>query len=200
VADLGIDRIMVYAVDADSGMLSRHADVAARAGAGPRHMAIHPDGRHLFVINELDLTVAVYDCDPSAGNLTLRQVTPVADAATPEESLGADLHMTSVGDRLVVSVRGPDVLVSVAFDPQRGFGDVAEAGTGGSWPRGFCLLDDGRSAVVANRRSDEVSLVSVPGGSHPDGVVARHRVPEPSCAVPWSAGRIDESGTLPTAT
>ena len=33
------------------------------AGAGPRHLAFHPDGHHLFVVNELDNTLVAFRRD-----------------------------------------------------------------------------------------------------------------------------------------
>jgi hypothetical protein len=44
VADLGIDRLVVYAFDERDGSLRERFSHGAAEGAGPRHMAFHPDG------------------------------------------------------------------------------------------------------------------------------------------------------------
>jgi 6-phosphogluconolactonase (cycloisomerase 2 family) len=69
-ADLGNDRLNVLKLD--SGRLSIAGRHAARAGDGPRQIAFHPDGRLLFVANELDASVACYGYDPSEGRIVGR--------------------------------------------------------------------------------------------------------------------------------
>ncbi len=60
VADLGSDTIGVYALEGDGRLTPKTAtSTPAVPGAGPRHLAFHPDGHHLFVANELDSTVCV---------------------------------------------------------------------------------------------------------------------------------------------
>ena len=59
VADLGSDTILVYSLGDEGRLTPKTAsNVNAVPGAGPRHLAFHPDGRHLFVVNELDSTVS----------------------------------------------------------------------------------------------------------------------------------------------
>ena len=58
VSDLGSDTVFVYGLDDDGRLAAKtSANLDAVPGAGPRHLAFHPDGRHLFVVNELDSTV-----------------------------------------------------------------------------------------------------------------------------------------------
>ncbi len=63
VADLGLDKILVYRFEARQGRLvpndPPHASVAA--GAGPRHFAFHTSGRFAYVINEMHSTVTAFD-------------------------------------------------------------------------------------------------------------------------------------------
>src|SRR5690606_30691521 len=68
-ADLGIDKLLVYKYDAANGTLEPHEPAAAslKPGAGPRHFAFHPNGRQAYVINELDMTVTVFDYDSANG-------------------------------------------------------------------------------------------------------------------------------------
>ena len=58
VSDLGSDTVFVYALDRDGRLAAKTSvNLEAVPGAGPRHLAFHPDGRHLFIVNELDSTV-----------------------------------------------------------------------------------------------------------------------------------------------
>ena len=69
-ADLGSDRLSVLKLD--TARLSVAGRCAALAGEGPRQVAIHPDGRLLFVANELDASVACYGYDADAGRIVGR--------------------------------------------------------------------------------------------------------------------------------
>jgi len=69
-ADLGSDRLNVLKLD--GGRLSIAGRHAAQAGYGPRQIAFHPDGRLLFVANELDASVACYGYDASQGRIVGR--------------------------------------------------------------------------------------------------------------------------------
>src|SRR6185436_10283242 len=59
VADLGLDKVYVYRFDRVRGTLAAHRPPALdlAPGAGPRHVAFHPNGRWAYVINELSSTV-----------------------------------------------------------------------------------------------------------------------------------------------
>jgi 6-phosphogluconolactonase len=56
VTNLGDDAILQYRFDARSGAISPNepATVRTRKGAGPRHLAFHPNGSFVFGSNELD--------------------------------------------------------------------------------------------------------------------------------------------------
>jgi len=69
-ADLGSDRLSVLKLD--TARLSIVGRCAAQAGDGPRQVAFHPDGRVLFVANELDASVACYAYDSEEGKIVGR--------------------------------------------------------------------------------------------------------------------------------
>jgi 6-phosphogluconolactonase len=180
VADLGIDRIVVYRIDPVDASLIRHDEAATRPGAGPRHMAFHPDGRHLLVVNELDNTLTLFGYDPQGGGLEERQTLPtVPDQAEP--STAADVHIAASGAHVYVSNRGHDSVAVYRFDPERGLSRLAITSCGGRRPRSFALSPDGRWMAVANRATDEVAVMPLRGGGAELGEpVARARVAQPS--------------------
>ena len=52
VSDLGSNTVFVYALDRDGRLAAKTSvNLDAVPGAGPRHLAFHPDGRHLFVVD-----------------------------------------------------------------------------------------------------------------------------------------------------
>jgi len=72
VADLGLDKLFVYRFDPEKGTLTPNDPPFTEVGrrAGPRHFTFHPDGRHAYVINEINCTVTALDYDAARGVLT----------------------------------------------------------------------------------------------------------------------------------
>jgi 6-phosphogluconolactonase len=66
-ADLGSDRLSVFTLR--KGGLHVEQRIDAPPGAGPKHMELHPDGRLLFVANQLDASLSCYRYDASAGRI-----------------------------------------------------------------------------------------------------------------------------------
>src|SRR5262249_56264300 len=54
-ADLGLDQVLVYRLDAAKAKLTpgRQPFVRTPPGAGPRHLTFHPTGTHLYLLNHL---------------------------------------------------------------------------------------------------------------------------------------------------
>ncbi len=181
VADLGIDQLVVYRFDAAAGKLSAHGQARSRPGAGPRHLAFHPNGRVVYVANELDSTVSVYDYDALNGVLRERQTLDTLPPGAPE-NLAADIHLSPSGKRVYVSNRGHNSIAVFDADADGRLARIAVPSCGGNWPRNFALAPGGRFMLVANQYSGEVSVLPQLAGS--DGIgapVARAAVPQASC-------------------
>jgi 6-phosphogluconolactonase len=132
-ADLGTDRVTVHALDARAGTLAPVGAAAMRPGAGPRHLAFHPSGRTLYVVGELDLTLAALAFDPATGALGDPVVVPLLATPAPAGSTAADLHLHPSGRALYASVRGDDSLARFTRRPV-GPSDVRRARRVGRTP------------------------------------------------------------------
>jgi 6-phosphogluconolactonase len=160
VADLGIDQLVIYRFDEANGRLSTHAIIKTRAGAGPRHCTFHPLGQQLYVANELDNTVSVYSFDEDRGLLHELQTLDTLPAGAPENSV-ADIHFSPSRQRIYVSNRGHNSIAVFAVDEVGKLENLGFPSCGGDWPRNFGLSANGRFVVVANRHSNEVSVLPV---------------------------------------
>jgi 6-phosphogluconolactonase len=71
VADLGLDELLVYKFDAAKGSLTPNDPKFAKTdpGAGPRHLAFHPNNKFVYVVNEMQSTVSAFSYDGQAGKL-----------------------------------------------------------------------------------------------------------------------------------
>ncbi len=180
-ADLGIDRLVVYRFDASTGSLTPHHQVDAEPGAGPRTLAFHPDGLHLFAVNELNSTLTLLRHEPQdAGLRALQTVSTLPPDATLDNT-AADLRVSASGSHVYVSNRGHNSLAVFTFHPSTGLARRATRPCGGAWPRSFTLTLDGSLLIVANQHSNEVVTLPVAdGGSDLDEPIARVSVSQPS--------------------
>lgn len=166
VADLGIDRLLVHRVTGP-GELVHETGLAMIPGSGPRHMAFHPDGLHLFVVGELDNTLTVHRFDVATGGiqpLASASTLPEAPDATAGGNTAADVHVAPDGHHVYVSNRGHDTIALFAFDPGGGLDRVADWPCGGRRPRAFAVSPNGDTLVVATRDSRRLTALSLPEG------------------------------------
>lgn len=185
VADLGIDRLVVYRFDAASGSLSATpASVTIKAGAGPRHFVFHPSARYVYVINELDSTIAALAFDAASGGLALLQTAPALPPGYAGESHCAGLQLTPDGRFLYGSNRGHDSLVVYAIDQSTGRLSLVEHHSClGKTPRDFTIDPSGRFLLVANQDSDSVIVFRIdPESGKLTDTGRRAEVGTPMCA------------------
>ncbi len=189
VADLGIDRLVVYAFESATGALTPHAEATALPGAGPRHMAFHPAGGLLYVANELDNSVAAFSYGAARGSLELGEVLPTL-LPLASHSQAADIHLSPAGDRLYVSNRGDNSIAVFAVGAEGQLAPVAIRPCGGDWPRNFAIAPDGRHILVANQYSGDVTVLPIlPGAEAIGPPCARAEVPRASCVIFAGDGR-----------
>ena len=159
VADLGIDRIMVYRFDAATGKLNTATagQGMLAPGAGPRHLAFHPNGRVLYVTNELNSTVTAFRYDTETGSLTELQTVPAVSEQGSVQNFPADIHVHPSGRFLYMSNRGHNSIAAFAIDPTTAkLAPLQLTSTEGDWPRNFAIDPSGEFLIVANQRSDSI--------------------------------------------
>ncbi|HEY0170881.1 MAG TPA: lactonase family protein [Pyrinomonadaceae bacterium] len=183
--DLGTDKVMAHRFDAGGGGLTPNEPpyFSTKPGAGPRHLAFHPRGRFLYLMNELDSTVTALAHDAARG--TLRELQTVS--ALPRDfsgaNTGADIHLTPDGKFLYSSNRGHDSIAGFAVNPRTGrLRPIGHTPTGGRTPRNFVIDPSGRFLLAANQKSDNIvtfRLDTRTGALRPTGQTAN--VPSPVC-------------------
>lgn len=160
--DLGTDSVRVCALDPATGALRPHGETTLRPGYGPRHLAFHPDGGHLYVVGELEPAVTVCRWDAERGEPTPLAEIPLADTDGAGPAYPSAVVVAPDGRFLWVAVRGTDTLAVLVLSPA---GDEAirsaTVSCGGSWPRDLALDPSGRRLYAANERSGDVTWFDV---------------------------------------
>lgn len=163
-ADLGLDQILIYRIDAASRQLlpGDPSFASTPPGSGPRHIAFHPNGRLLYCVGELDSTVLTYAIDQDDGGLTKIDVQPALPAEFAGDNTGADIHVHPNGRFLYYSNRGHDSIAIFHIDEETGrLTPIGHASTLGKTPRNFTIDPSGRFLLVANQNSDHIVTFSI---------------------------------------
>jgi 6-phosphogluconolactonase len=133
-------------------------------GSGPRHFAIHPDRPFAYVINEMAMTITVFNRNAESGALTTVQtVSTLPDGQSVQSGFStADLQVHPSGKFLYGSNRGHDTIVSFAIDRQTGrLTYIEHQSTQGRTPRAFGIDPSGTYLLAANQRSDSVVVFRI---------------------------------------
>lgn len=162
-ADLGTDMVLLYTIN-NHGELTAHPEhpfASMEPGAGPRHIAIHPEGEIIYVINELNSTVTRVSFDPATGQMTVGESIPTLPPLFEGENYCADIHIHPNGKFLYASNRGHNSIA--IFDIS---GDGVPVLTGhepvrGEWPRNFNIDPSGTLLLAANQNTDNVTVFEI---------------------------------------
>jgi 6-phosphogluconolactonase len=156
-ADLGIDQVCVYRIDLEAKRLEPADPPGASLapGAGPRHIAFHPNGRWLYVTGELDSTLTVFAWDAGQGKLHYVQAISSLPAGWQGVNYPAEVAVAPSGQFVYMSNRGHDSIAIFAVDVTTG--KLTPAGhepSQGAFPRHFALDPTGAFMLVANQDGD----------------------------------------------
>lgn len=153
--DLGIDAIVAYRLDGETGVLTEVQRSAMPAGFGPRHVVSLP-GDRLAIAGELSGEIALAAIDPASGAVTVLDRHPASAAG--EQYGPSAILATSDGRFVLIANRGPDTVSSWRVDDDR-LHPVAEISTGGANPRDMTLVGD--LLYVANQDDHTVTVFEV---------------------------------------
>ncbi|HLJ12111.1 MAG TPA: lactonase family protein [Planctomycetaceae bacterium] len=164
VADLGLDKVLVYRFDSTKGLLAANdpPSVSVAPGAGPRHFAFHPSSKFAYVINEIANTVTAFAYDASRGALKEIQTITTLPKDFKETSHTAEVVVHPSGKFLYGSNRGHDSLAIFAIDPGNGkLTTVGYQPTGGKTPRNFAIDPLGTFLLAENSQSDTIVVFRI---------------------------------------
>jgi 6-phosphogluconolactonase len=161
-ADLGTDRIYLYAVDPATSALKRAGETVITPGSGPRHFSFRPDGQFAYVINEMTLKVNAFRVDAASGALTEVQSLSTLPEGTDPVGSTAEVVAHPSGKFLYGSNRGHDSIVVYAIDGATGqLTRVENEPIRGKTPRNFVVSPDGKWLLAAGQQSDSVTVFAI---------------------------------------
>ncbi|MGA2662476.1 MAG: lactonase family protein [Verrucomicrobiota bacterium] len=162
--DLGLDKVLVYRLDPVKGTLVPNDPPSAslRPGAGPRHLAFHPNGRLLFVISEMGSSLTAFSWDSRRGALKELETVSTLPAGFAGKSTCAEVQVHPSGKFLYGSNRGHDSIAVFAVDSRTGKLSLLEhQSTQGKTPRHFAIDPAGRWLLAENQDSDNIVVFRI---------------------------------------
>ena len=172
---LGSNLIEVYGFDATTGAITaKSSTTLPNANSGPRHIALHSNGKWLYSINETAGgttsaagSIDFFTVDQTAGTVTS---TATFDVPLPTgysgAKMGAEIEILPAGSVLIVSMRldsqAEGSLVSYSINATTGALTLIEQDSShGVTPRQFSLTKDGTLLVVGNQTSNTIAVFKV---------------------------------------
>lgn len=189
VADLGADETVIYKVDVEAGRLQRHSVAPSDPAAGPRHLKFSADGRFVFVLNELSLTVDSFEWNPREGRLTRLHQTASLPAPLKEKersNTASEIQVHPNGFFVYAANRGNDSIAVFRKDPYTGELRLQEIEpVRAAWPRHFDIDPTGRWILCGGQHSSNVGVFAIDPETgnltyQPDSSI---QVPSPICVL-----------------
>jgi len=164
VPDLGSDELQVFHFDSANGSLTpaKPKGFKVTPGSGPRHFAMAPSGKYVYLVNEMASTVMVLKFDAESGKLHHEQTISTLPVGTAVENTTAEIAVDAAGKFLYVSNRGDDSIAVFAIAEKDGkLTFVERVPTGGKEPRHFTFDPTGKWLLAENQESDTITLFAV---------------------------------------
>jgi 6-phosphogluconolactonase len=166
VAELGLDRVYTYRVDARKPLIApvEPPFVQLHAGSGPRRLQLGRDQRFLYVNHELDSEVSVLAV--RGDMLSEVQAISTLPAGTDVKNTTAEIMIDPAGRHLYVSNRGHDSIAVYSIEPQAGTLTLqANVPAGGQTPRNIRLDPSGKYLFSANENGGTITMFKVDAAS-----------------------------------
>lgn len=163
-ADLGIDKILIYRLEPKTAKLTANeaqASASLPPASGPRHLTFHPNGKRVYVINELTNTVTFFDYAADSGKLTRRQTISTLPEDFTGTSYCADLKITPDGKFLYGTNRGHDSIAMYRISDDGMLKLIGIEPSLGKGPQNLLITPDGGWLICANMPGDNVVVFSI---------------------------------------
>lgn len=162
--DLGVDKVYIYRFDEKTGALTPNdpAFVTLKPGSGPRHIVFHPNGKIVYVIQEMGSMITAFTWDGQKGALTPFQEISTLPADFTGTSTCAEIRVSPNEKYVYASNRGHNSIAQLAIDPQTfKLTLLRTVPSGGNTPRNFEFDPTGKWMVVTNHGSNNAVVFSI---------------------------------------
>lgn len=168
VADLGLDKLLVYHFNEESGALTPNnpPNASFEPGTGPRHVVFHPNGKLVYTVNELQSTITSFSYDRATGTLKKLNSASTLPKGFSAKNDTAEIKVHPNGKFLYASNRGNDSIAAFSIDAHTGNLTLIDFfPTQGKTPRNFEIDPTGKLLFVANQDSNDIVVFRIDAGT-----------------------------------
>ncbi|HMS15629.1 MAG TPA: beta-propeller fold lactonase family protein [Planctomycetota bacterium] len=156
---LGADQISVLGLLGSPKQLSLLSSCALDPKSGPRHLDFHRSLPTIYVLNELSSTVDILEYGAADGIIRRRVTVEGVPQPKGEGSRSSDIHVSKDGAFVSIIHREPrDEIVVFRVEPDGDLKLHDRVPTGGNHARVMLPFADGKSLLLANRNSEDLSV------------------------------------------
>ena len=185
VPDLGSDKIFIYeAKHEKAGLkLQNRGDIGCETGSGPRHIVFGSKGNFLYIINELDSTISVFEYDQCGKDFTNVQKISTLPPDFNDWNAPAEIKVHPSGNYIYGSNRGHNTIAIFKIDKNNGdLTSIGHESTRGNIPRNFCFDPTGQYLLASNRKSNNITVFAVDENTGKLEFTGQEvEIPEPAC-------------------
>ena len=171
VPDIHTDRLYVMGFDEAWGKMTVEDCCGIDGGEGPRHVAVHPNNKWVYLLTEMGTSVYRFDFDDTTGRMEQRQKIGLVPEGYKrnyqgEEIQAGEITIAQDGRFLLASTRnyvtedGEDRIFSIRLDEHTGeMGQMQNFPCGGQCPRMILMDPEGKHLLIGNKNNNEIITV-----------------------------------------
>ena len=165
-ADLGMDHIVVYELDHESGRLQQVDIIRSEQESAPRHLKFSKDGRYMYVVHELKNYIDVYhyyiDEHHDSPEFEKIQTISTLNDYHAGGSAASALNISDDFQYLVSSNAGDNSVVVYRIDQRNGMLEKLFClPISGDYPKDATLFPDNKHLVSLNHESNTMTFFTV---------------------------------------
>ena len=160
VSDLGRNAVYNYQLSNNTYTLKSPAIIETTGNPGPRHFALSKSGEFIYIINEYGSSITSVKKTNNGFEQIDEDSTLNADYKGNNSC--ADIHLSKDERFLYGSNRGENTIAVFNRNTKTGtIEKIQSISTHSDWPRNFTLDPTGKFLLVANQRSNNISIYSI---------------------------------------
>lgn len=165
-ADLGMDHIIVYELNHDSGKLRQVDIIRSEQESAPRHLKFSKNGEYLYVVHELKNIIDVYHyyIDERHGSPEFEKIQTISTLNEYHAggSAASALNISDDFKYLCSSNAGDNSVVLYSIDNKTGLLDkILCLPISGDYPKDAALFPDNKHLVSLNHESNTMTFFTV---------------------------------------
>lgn len=158
------DRICLFTLSDDGKLVAQTPpEVATVTGAGPRHMAFHPNHQYAYCVNELNSSVDVWELSDPHGDIECVQSVDMMPPDFADTRWAADIHLTPDRRHLYACDRTASIITVFSVSEDGSIIAVEGYQPTETQPRGFNIDHSGKYLIAAGQKSHHIAVYAIEG-------------------------------------